>query len=262
MERQEARYSSVRRRWVGRRAASRSTSGGRCLLYCVGLLCKAVPARLIVCFNGGFLQEQKSLKDQIKRLGKKGKEEAAVLQAALDERHQEELEAFDTAVKLQEMSVQDEDSQLRKSPRMSKAMKRKQQRQQEEAEREARIEAELAVVGETARQREENTILEQLAPRGLAIHDIPADGHCLYRALEHQLRLRAGEPSSVAEPPTSETPSYVELRRLAATYMREHGDEFRPFITEVEPVLLFYRDGGIIKGDLASPLYLPRCRMT
>lgn len=39
-------------------------------------------------------QEAKSLKEQVKRLGKKGREEAAALQQALDAAHQQDLEAM------------------------------------------------------------------------------------------------------------------------------------------------------------------------
>lgn len=42
------------------------------------------------------LQEQKALKDQVKRLGKKGKDEAARLEAEMAARHAAELAALDT----------------------------------------------------------------------------------------------------------------------------------------------------------------------
>lgn len=164
-------------------------------------------------------QEQKAVKDQVKKLGKKNKEEGLALQAALDARHAEELAAFDAAAALERLEVEEGDASA--APRMSKAMKRRQQRQREDAERSARIDEERAALGETLREREEAALQEQLAGEGLGVHDIVPDGHCLYRALEHQLRLQGDQGSS-----------YQELRRAAAQHMRAHDADFRPFIAE------------------------------
>lgn len=155
----------------------------------------------------------------MKKLGKKNKEEGLALQAALDARHAEELAAFDAAAALERLEVEEDGAPAQ--PRVSKAMKRRQQRQREDAERSARIDEEKAALGETLREREEAALQEQLAGEGLGVHDIVPDGHCLYRALEHQLRLQ-GEQGS----------SYLELRRAAAQHMRAHDADFRPFIAE------------------------------
>ena len=44
--------------------------------------------------------------------------------------------------------------------------------------------------------------------------DIPADGHCMYRSLSHQM---------------SGALSYPDLRQRAANYLRRHASRFRPF---------------------------------
>jgi hypothetical protein len=51
------------------------------------------------------------------------------------------------------------------------------------------------------------------------------DGHCMYRAIEHQLG------------PGHET--YLELRAAAAGYIRMHPEDFIPYLTEVKPFIVF-----------------------
>lgn len=51
----------------------------------------------------------------------------------------------------------------------------------QEAEREARIEREQSEMGPSDRAIEEENLKKLLEPLGLALFDIPADGHCLYR---------------------------------------------------------------------------------
>ncbi|KFM27686.1 OTU domain-containing protein 6B [Auxenochlorella protothecoides] len=90
------------------------------------------------------------------------------------------------------------------------------------AEREARIAAELADADDSLRVQEEEAMSSTLGPLGLAIHEIAPDGHCLYRALEHQLDLQDGSGAA----------SFQELRRLAAEHMRTHANDFSPYIAE------------------------------
>jgi OTU domain-containing protein 6 len=61
----------------------------------------------------------------------------------------------------------------------------------------------------------------KLAPLGLRMKEIKADGHCMYRSLEHQLQADAA---------ASSRPSFLQLRAAAAEYMRAHPDTFSPFI--------------------------------
>ncbi|KTW31324.1 uncharacterized protein T551_01396 [Pneumocystis jirovecii RU7] len=54
---------------------------------------------------------------------------------------------------------------------------------------------------------------------GLKNEQINPDGHCLYRAFSDQLAVRHGIHVS-----------YIELRAIAASYIREHEQDFIPFL--------------------------------
>lgn len=78
---------------------------------------------------------------------------------------------------------------------------------------------------------EEERLHALLAPLGLAVRDIPADGHCLYRAVAHQLTLPATNPGTAAATAGGGM-TYQQLRTAAAQYIRAHPDEFVPFLME------------------------------
>lgn len=64
---------------------------------------------------------------------------------------------------------------------------------------------------------------------GLAVKDIPSDGHCLYRAIADQLRslqLSLTLPDDVAP----DQLDFKALRSLAAEHLRQHREEFAPFL--------------------------------
>ncbi|XP_064385144.1 OTU domain-containing protein 3-like isoform X3 [Halichondria panicea] len=61
----------------------------------------------------------------------------------------------------------------------------------------------------------------QLAVQGLTLRDVPGDGNCLFRALALQLGDRLL--------------SHTQLRRDVVQYMREHRDDFEPFIEDQTP---------------------------
>lgn len=68
---------------------------------------------------------------------------------------------------------------------------------------------------EAIRQRDESaSIDEQLNRRGLELRSIPSDGNCLFASLVDQ----------------SSGFSIRQLRQLIADYLREHRNEFEPFI--------------------------------
>uniref|UniRef100_A0A1D1Y7C7 OTU domain-containing protein 6B n=1 Tax=Anthurium amnicola TaxID=1678845 RepID=A0A1D1Y7C7_9ARAE len=106
------------------------------------------------------------------------------------------------------------------SVKVSKGAKRRGRRAQQEAEREQRIQEEHSS-SISDRMIENERLEEKLEPLGLTINEIKPDGHCLYRAVEDQLSLntRNAYPSS-----------YLELRKMAAKYMREHASDFLPFL--------------------------------
>ena len=53
------------------------------------------------------------------------------------------------------------------------------------------------------------------------MHDIDADGDCLYRAVEHQLSLATG---------VDERLGFQELRNQTSQHMLDNSDDFLPFL--------------------------------
>uniref|UniRef100_A0A803J7D5 ubiquitinyl hydrolase 1 n=1 Tax=Xenopus tropicalis TaxID=8364 RepID=A0A803J7D5_XENTR len=173
-----------------------------------------------------------SMKNSVPKNDKKRRkqltEDIAKLEADLDVRHKEELEAF--------AQKQPEPTQVSgitngvtsldlgneapvQQPRQSKAQKRREKKAAQEKERDERIaEAEIANLS-GARHLESQKLARILAERELQIRQIPSDGHCMYRAIEHQLRER-GNDLTVAN-----------LRSQTADYMQNHAEDFLPFLT-------------------------------
>lgn len=72
------------------------------------------------------------------------------------------------------------------------------------------------------RDIEMEKIKNSLIKEDLAVYEVEADGHCLYRALAHQLNLNAEETKKVW--------SVADLRGLAAEEIQSHKDTYAPFI--------------------------------
>ncbi|XP_059022039.1 deubiquitinase OTUD6B isoform X2 [Mustela lutreola] len=88
-----------------------------------------------------------------------------------------------------------------------------------EKEREERIaEAEIQNLS-GARHMESEKLAQILAARQLEIKQIPSDGHCMYRAIEDQLKEQKC-PLTVAA-----------LRKQTAEYIQGHVEDFLPFLT-------------------------------
>ncbi|KAJ2356583.1 OTU protein [Coemansia erecta] len=100
----------------------------------------------------------------------------------------------------------------------SKAKQRQQRkaeelrRMQEEAECEAEDMVDVAAV-------ETEAIEKLVAGHSLAIQQIRPDGHCLYSAFADQVSTYHDQPVS-----------YAQMRQRAAEYMRNHSDDFIPFM--------------------------------
>ncbi|KAI9503553.1 OTU protein [Coemansia spiralis] len=85
-------------------------------------------------------------------------------------------------------------------------------RMQDEAEDEAQDMVDMAAV--------ESEAMNKLATSaGLCVMDIRPDGHCLYSAFADQINTYH-----------SQSTSYMEMRKRAAEYMRNHSDDFFPFM--------------------------------
>lgn len=169
----------------------------------------------------GSKAEQKAKKKQVE-------EEITGLSAKLKERHAEELASLgysgdkkekgdlDSLVKaIAGVSVSNEAEKAKPS----KSVKRREKRAQQEAAREQRIQEEQSnIISDRAIENEK--LEKKLLPLGLTINEIKPDGHCLYRAVEDQLAFQTGGGSPY---------SYLDLRKMAAAYMRKHTSDFLPF---------------------------------
>eukprot|EP00887_Chlorella_sp_A99_P006748 scaffold3.g6748.t1 len=187
-------------------------------------------------------REQKALKDQVKRLGKKGREEAARLEGELARRQAEELAALEArearlasgaAVVAAADSLYAVHLDGGGGAKPTKAQKRREARTREEGERDARIAAELEAMGDSDRVVEARALAALLLPLGLAVREVPADGHCLYRSVEDQvaqLPAPTADELGAAAGGAGGAPSCLQLRAAAAEHMRSHADAFRPFV--------------------------------
>ncbi|XP_062986993.1 deubiquitinase OTUD6B isoform X2 [Elgaria multicarinata webbii] len=150
------------------------------------------------------------------------------LEAELERRHREELEKlketlpeqnkdFSATINIARLEL--EGTEQIQPPRLSKAQKRRDKKAALEKEREERI-AEAEIENLTgARHLESQKLAHILAIRQLEIKQIPSDGHCMYRAIEDQLKEQQNSWS------------VATLRSQTAEYMRSHGDDFLPFLT-------------------------------
>ncbi|KAL7984185.1 hypothetical protein Chor_002755 [Crotalus horridus] len=135
-------------------------------------------------------------------------DDVAKLESELEEKHKEELK------KLKETL-----------PEQNKDKKAVLEKEREERIAEAEIEN---LTG--ARHLESQKLANILALRQLEIKQIPSDGHCLYRAIEDQLK----ELQNLWTVST--------LRSQTADYMRSHMDDFLPFLTNPNTGDLYSQD--------------------
>lgn len=104
--------------------------------------------------------------------------------------------------------------------RVSKAQKRRDKKASAEKERNQKIIEQEALNVFGKRNVEIQTIKKMLQKRGLMIYEIPSDGHCLYNAIAHQLKIIRETPLTLHE-----------LRTKTAVYLKENMNEFLPFIS-------------------------------
>ncbi|KAJ7338990.1 hypothetical protein JRQ81_012892 [Phrynocephalus forsythii] len=166
-------------------------------------------------------------------------EDVAKLEVELEEKHKEELKKLketlpeqnkECSAALNIARLELEDKETIQPPRISKAQKRRDKKAALEKEREERI-AEAEIENLTgARHLESQKLAQILAARGLEIKQIPSDGHCMYRAIEDQLK----EQQNSWTVPT--------LRSRTAEYMGSHMDDFLPFLTNPNTGDLYSRE--------------------
>eukprot|EP00940_MAST-03C_sp_MAST-3C-sp2_P001830 g1830.t1 len=113
-----------------------------------------------------------------------------------------------------------------KGVKLSRAQKRRMKKAEAERKRQEEKDAlRRALAGSSSRERELAAISAKLKKIGLRMKEIPSDGHCLYRAIVHQLTTtKSGYCPSTKD-------GHLEIRKLAANFMRTHEDDFLPFLT-------------------------------
>lgn len=122
----------------------------------------------------------------------------------------------ETAAPLQ---VFDEEAVARER-KLAKSRKKRENQRKKEAEMEQKIAEETANAGPSMRDIELGQIQAVLSPLNLAISEVKADGHCLYRSVAAQLTTIA---------PDSNQLDYSNIRALCADTLQAHQEEFAPF---------------------------------
>lgn len=187
-----------------------------------------------------IMQLKKSVGGNKKRK-KEVQQEIQTMEAEIKARHQKEIDEFNAnnvstdnnenndSAEVNEKPVEPENSiknaiennnfpiqqQKPKKPNRQKLRKERKAAKLLEMQKQAEEEAKNMV---NTRQVEDEAFQKKLNDLGLKIHEIIADGHCLYNSIAHQLSL------------VGENYTYKDLRRIAADYMRNHYDDFYPFL--------------------------------
>ncbi|KAL8732208.1 MAG: hypothetical protein Q9166_002956 [cf. Caloplaca sp. 2 TL-2023] len=107
------------------------------------------------------------------------------------------------------------------------------------------------------RQQEIDAMRSHFTPRGLKEHEVRSDGHCLYAAVADQLAalkhgLTPKTPlDSVGGVMDPSNPPYKVARLVTASYIRDHADDFLPFLEEpLDQYVSKIRDTGEWGGHL------------
>ncbi len=145
--------------------------------------------------------------------------EVEVVVEAKVEKSKEEIEAERQAAEEAERLRQEAIIQAKRDKNKKKKDKKASKEQEREQEK-----AELrAMAGPGGRAIEIAHMSKLLAPLGLKIKDIPADGNCLYRAVVSELQ-RIGQSAAVS------VHSFEELRVVTGRYLLAHQEDFAPFL--------------------------------
>ena len=150
-----------------------------------------------------------------KKAKKRSTEEIALVQKELTDRHAEELSAAASDVPAVE-NLSLAPSTEEPSKKLSKAEKRREAKAA--AEQRKLEEISTLELDTTQRAQEHFKITQTVTALGRTIHEIPADGNCMFYALQHQLECRGVRQSVEA------------LRDTAARFMCEHEADFLPYL--------------------------------
>ena len=113
---------------------------------------------------------------------------------------------------------------------MSRQQRRQMAKDAREQERldaiRADVEREMAETPQVNQGEVEEAALQKVCDElQVQVHQITPDGHCLYNAIADQMNVRY---------PSHGVYTCESMRRAAASYMRQHADDFMPFISELD----------------------------
>lgn len=167
--------------------------------------------------------------------GENGDDLLARMAAREEEAEAESKKAAEAAEQEQEKDRAAAAAEAAQRKRDKAARKREKRADAEAAKAAARAaEAEaIAAQGPSAKAREEEAVAQALLARSLVRREVSSDGHCMYRALSHQLARVGAEPLQ----------DHVALRKLAADHMRANRERFEPFAFDAAEAL------GVMVGD-------------
>lgn len=146
------------------------------------------------------------------------------------------LQINDTMTQSQASSTIGEDDDTstagkKKRPNRAKARLARRAAEQDAAIREAELEAANAP---NPREMERERMETQLEKHKLSLHEIRADGHCLYAAVADQLKTRELGLKPKIEV-TVDGQDYKKVRYAAADWIEQHGDDFAGFMEDPLP---------------------------
>jgi OTU domain-containing protein 6 len=146
------------------------------------------------------------------------------------------LQINDTMTQSQASSTIGEDDDTstagkKKRPNRAKARLARRAAEQDAAIREAELEAANAP---NPREMERERMETQLEKHQLSLHEIRADGHCLYAAVADQLKTRELRLKPKIEV-TVDGQDYKKVRYAAADWIEQHGDDFAGFMEDPLP---------------------------
>lgn len=182
--------------------------------------------------KGGTKKKKEEAAKQMEELLAKHAAELKELEAREGE-EDDDVEADPEADVTGERQSQGEEKQMNGDGKIdgkrgpSRAQKRRARKAELEAEREARINEEKGMMAgqASAKDVEEQELEVKLGPAGFRMEEIKADGHCLYRAVEHQLASSNGNQAPKG---------FMELRKIAAGCIRNNMEDFIPFFVQEE----------------------------
>ncbi|KAL5116649.1 OTU protein [Pleosporales sp. CAS-2024a] len=122
----------------------------------------------------------------------------------------------------------------KKKPNRAKARLARRAAEQDAAIRQAELEAANAP---NPREMERERMDAQLEKHGLALHEVRANGHCLYAAVADQIQTRelGLKPEIKVTIDANKSEAYKHVRRAAADWIEGHADDFAGFMEDALP---------------------------